>query len=596
MQIANIPGANLVAESLADSSPFDDPVFDVMPMGVCVLDANGAVLRYNRMADQLCGGVLASHGRLRIVRSDGELIPLADTPLGHTIRTGRSAQDVALLIERPDGIPAAALANIEALRNDAGQITGVVVCFQATTPARQSSADRRRNVDWLSAMVNHTPECVKVVDRDGTLVQMNPAGLQMLAANAPEDVEGGCVFELVASEHRASWQEQHLRVCDGEKLSWEFDIINLAGERRHMETHAVPMTMPDGSNGSSGGYVQLAITRDITERKQLEAANREAEQRLRDLLEALPTAVYTTDANGKVSYFNQACVELAGRVPVIGSDEWCVTWRLYWPDGTPMGHEDCPMAVALTENSAIQGAEAIAERPDGTRVPFLAYPAPLRNGAGELIGAVNMLVDITERKVAEDHRQLLLNELNHRVKNTLATVQSIAAQSFRRDASNQGYHWFEGRLIALSKAHDVLSRENWQAADLREVIEQAIAPFRVDGRQRFISEGPAQRLRPKQALALAMALHELCTNAAKYGALSSDSGQVRIVWKLSQSEQTATLQLHWEEAGGPIVSPPLRKGFGSRLLERGLAGELNAEVRLAFPSGGVVCDIEVPLQ
>ena len=100
------------------------------------------------------------------------------------------------------------------------------------------------------------------------------------------------------------------------------------------------------------------------------------------------------------------------------------------------------MAVALTENSAIQGAEAIAERPDGTRVPFLAYPAPLRNGAGELIGAVNMLVDITERKVAEDHRQLLLNELNHRVKNTLATVQSIAAQSFRRDASNQGYHWF----------------------------------------------------------------------------------------------------------------------------------------------------------
>jgi two-component sensor histidine kinase len=103
-------------------------------------------------------------------------------------------------------------------------------------------------------------------------------------------------------------------------------------------------------------------------------------------------------------------------------------------------------------------------------------------------------------------------------------------------------------------------------------------------------------LRPKQALALAMALHELCTNAAKYGALSSDSGQVRIVWKLSQSEQTATLQLHWEEVGGPIVSPPVRKGFGSRLLERGLAGELNAEVRLAFPSGGVVCDIEVPLQ
>jgi len=151
-------------------------------------------------------------------------------------------------------------------------------------------------------------------------------------------------------------------------------------------------------------------------------------------------------------------------------------------------------------------------------------------------------------------------------------------------------------LIALSKAHDVLSRENWQAADLREVIEQAAAPFQVSGRQRFVTEGPAQRLKPKQALALAMALHELCTNAAKYGALTSDTGQVHIGWKHGLREQVAVLQLRWEEVGGPAVSPPVRKGFGSRLLERGLGGELGAEVRLAFATGGVICDIEVPLQ
>ena len=596
MQIANIPGGNLATDSLPNPLPFDDPVLDVLPMGVCMLDANGAVLRYNRLADQLCGGVMASQGRLRIVRSDGELLPLADTPLAHTIRTGRSALDIALLIERPDGVPAAVLANIEALRNDSGQITGAVVCFQASTPARESNADNRRNLDWLSAIVNNTPECVKVVDRDGVLIQMNPAGLQMLEANAPQDVEGGCVFDLVAPEFRTMWKAHHLRVCDGEKLSWEFDIINLAGKRRHMETHAVPMTLPNEGSGSRGGFVQLAITRDITERKQLEAANQEAEQRLRDLLEALPTAVYTTDAKGVVTYFNQACVELAGRVPQVGVDEWNVIWRLCRPDGTPIEPGTCPLAKAIAENRSFQAVEALAQRPDGSSVPFLGYPAPLCNDAGEVIGAVNMMVDITERKLAEDHRQLLLNELNHRVKNTLATVQSIAAQSFRRDSENQSYQWFEGRLIALSKAHDVLSRENWHTADLREVIEQAIAPFRVSSRQRFVTEGPVQRLRPKQALALAMALHELCTNAAKYGALSSDSGQVRIVWKVSQSEQTTTLQLHWEEAGGPIVASPVRKGFGSRLLERGLGGELNAEVRLAFLTGGVVCDIEVPLQ
>jgi PAS domain S-box-containing protein len=577
-------------------SAFDEALLNVLPMAVCTLDVNGALLRYNGLADQLCGGALSGQGRLDISRSDGELLAFADTPLGHTLGTGQPAQDAVLSIRRPDGVAAPVLVNIEALRNGDGHIAGVVICFQSITPVRQSNADRRRNLDWLSAIIENTPECVKVVDRDGSLVQINPAGLRMIEARRATDVEGGCVFDLIAPEHRQFWKAQHLRVCDGEKLSWEFDLISLTGSRRHMETHAVPMTLPAEGQDLNGGFVQLAVTRDITERKRLELANSEAEQRLRDLLDALPTAVYTTDAEGKLSYFNQACIDLAGRVPTIGSDEWCVTWRLYKPDGTPIRHDECPMAVALKENRAIVGAEAMAERPDGTMVPFLAYPAPLRDCSGKLIGAVNMLVDISERKMAENHRQLLLNELNHRVKNTLATVQSIAAQSFRRDTDNENYQWFEGRLIALSKAHDVLSRENWQAADLREVIEQVAAPFQVSGLQRFITDGPAQPLRPKQALSLAMALHELCTNAAKYGALTSEAGHVCISWQVLHRDAGPTLQFQWREVGGPAVMPPLRKGFGSRLLERGLGRELNADVRLSYLTEGVVCDIEVLLQ
>ncbi|MCQ4260106.1 PAS domain-containing protein [Stutzerimonas stutzeri] len=581
-------------ECIEQPVPFDEALINVLPMAVCTLDADGAVLRYNDLADRLCGGGLAEAGRLRILSDDGQLQPLTDTPLAHTLRTGRSGVDVPLAILCPDDTSVSVLANIEALRNEAGQITGAVICFQAHTPTREASADRRRNVEWLSAIVENTPECVKVVDRNGMLVQMNPAGLRMLEASSSEDVEGQEVFALIAPEHQAHWREQHQRVCAGEKLSWEFDIISLTGNRRHMETHAVPMTLPaDGED--HGGFVQLAVTRDITERKRLEIANSEAEQRLRDLLDALPTAVYTADAAGKITYFNPACVDLAGRVPTIGADDWCVTWRLYWPDGKPMSYPECPMAVALAEGRAIQGAEALAERPDGSRVPFLAYPAPLRNIDGDVVGAVNMLVDITERKIAEDHRQLLLNELNHRVKNTLATVQSIAAHSFRRDVENQSYPWFEGRLIALSKAHDVLSRENWQAADLYEVVDQVAAPFQARGQQRFAIQGPTQRLRPKQALALAMALHELCTNASKYGALSTHLGQIRLHWQVLEDEDTPLLQIHWEEVGGPPVEPPTRKGFGSRLLELGLAGELNADVRLAYLKTGLLCDIEVPL-
>lgn len=594
MQNADPRGENSATECIEHPLPFDEALINVLPVAVCTLDADGTVLRYNDLADQLCGGGLGKVGRLRIVGSDGELQSLADTPLAHTLRTGRSGLDVPLSIKGADDLSVSVLANIEALRNDTGQITGAVVCFQASTPERKASADRRRNVEWLSAIVENTPECVKVVDRDGILVQMNPAGLQMLEASSPELVEGRNVIDLIAPEHQQYWREQHKRVCDGEKLNWEFDIISLGGSRRHMETHAVPMTFPaDGED--HGGFVQLAVTRDITERKRLEHAHNEAEQRLRDVLDALPTAVYTANAAGKITYFNPACVDLAGRVPTIGADDWCVTWRLYWPDGTPMDHSECPMAVALAEDRAIPGAEALAERPDGSRVPFLAYPAPLRNESGELIGAVNMLVDITERKIAEDHRQLLINELNHRVKNTLATVQSIASQSFRTDVGSQSYPWFEGRLIALSKAHDVLSRENWQAADLREVVDQAAAPFQCHTHQRFVIEGPSQRLLPKQALALAMALHELCTNASKYGALSNRTGHVELSWQVVQHDNKSHLKMQWEEVGGPQVEPPSRKGFGSRLLERGLAGELNAVVRLAYLRNGMLCDIEVPL-
>ncbi len=127
----------------------------------------------------------------------------------------------------------------------------------------------------------------------------------------------------------------------------------------------------------------------------------------RELLDALPAAIYTTDAAGRITYYNAAAVHLAGRKPKIGSDEWCVTWRLYWPDGTPLPHDECPMAVALKTGRPVRGMEAIAERPDGTLVPFIPYPTPLHDASGNVVGAVNMLVDLTERSHAEQVRQLL---------------------------------------------------------------------------------------------------------------------------------------------------------------------------------------------
>ena len=126
-----------------------------------------------------------------------------------------------------------------------------------------------------------------------------------------------------------------------------------------------------------------------------------------ELLDALPAAVYVTDRKGRITYYNKAAADLWGQRPALGDAEWCGSWKLFWPDGTPLPHAQCPMAIALKEKRAVRGMEAIAERPDGTRVPFIPYPTPLRNAEGEIIGAVNMLVDISERKRSEEIAQRL---------------------------------------------------------------------------------------------------------------------------------------------------------------------------------------------
>lgn len=217
------------------------------------------------------------------------------------------------------------------------------------------------------------------------------------------------------------------------------------------------------------------------------------------------------------------------------------------------------------------------------------YAVRIEDGTERRVGVV--FADITERRRHEERQKMLLHELNHRVKNTLATVQSIAMQSFRnaRD-TEQAQRQFEDRLFALSKVHDILTQESWERAPLAKIVAEVVAPYRRAD-SRFAIEGPNVWLPPHYALALALALHELCTNAVKYGALSNDRGRIGIAWTVA----ARGLLMRWTETGGPLVMPPRRRGFGSRLIERGLKQDLGGEVRMDFAATGVVCTIEAPL-
>ena len=355
---------------------------------------------------------------------------------------------------RADGSYAEVLDRATVIRDGHGRAVRMIGAMLDLTERKQTEKQLRESEARQRAITEATPECIKIVAAGGRLVHMNPAGLGMIEAPDLDAVLGADTFSLIAPEDRDEWRRRHARVIAGESLSWEYDVVGLHGTRRRMETHAVPLTLPDGS------VAQLGVTRDVSERKR-----------------------------------------------------------------------------------------------------------------------------------AEEHQRLLINELNHRVKNTLAIVQGIAQQSFKGDnAAPAARQAFEGRLAALSAAHNVLTDRSWAPVSIVQIVEDAVEPYRGHAGGFDIS-GPPVTIPPKAAVSLALTVHELSTNAVKYGALSSPTGRVSVRW----SAEEGRLRLVWRESGGPKVVPPARRGFGTRMIERGLAAELDGTAAIEFREDGVVCTVEAPL-
>jgi PAS domain S-box-containing protein len=301
-----------------------------------------------------------------------------------------------------------------------------------------------------------------------------------------------------------------------------------------------------------------------------------SEQRLQDLLAAIPAAIYTTDADGKITYFNQAAVELAGRTPTLGSDEWCVTWKLYWPDGTPLPHDQCPMAVALKEGRAIRNAEAIAERPDGSRVPFIPYPTPLRDAQGKVVGAINMLVDVSERKQAETHQRVLLNELNHRVKNNMQMMQSLldsASRQIRTPEAQKILNEASRRVAAMAAAQRVLygttHATRFKSAEFVAAVCKTAQETFPAGVKIVCGESSGE-LSNDDAMPLALILNELLTNAAKHGA----NGRGETVIRAGLIKEADTFVLYVEDDGPGFDLEAVRRQSSGLRLVQGLARQL----------------------
>ncbi len=262
--------------------------------------------------------------------------------------------------------------------------------------------------------------------------------------------------------------------------------------------------------------------------------------------------------------------------------------------GTDTGRAEIEAGFADDRDDSF---EICAKRKDGSAFWASLFINTVRDEAGEVVQHFVSLVDQSRHHAAQDHAQMMIEELNHRVKNTLATVQSIVAQAVRNHSEPSIVREsIESRIGALSRSHDLLSQEKWGSAGLRDLVATALEPFRVvDGpSERFEMEGENVRLSPKASLALGIGLHELATNAVKYGALSNETGSVSITWSMKNKSDERWLCLHWCEKDGPPVVAPSRRGFGSRVIEQGLSHELGGQVTLDYQAEGIVCTIYVP--
>ncbi len=344
--------------------------------------------------------------------------------------------------------------------------------------------------------------------------------------------------------------------------------------------------VPD-TGGTVGGV--LCIVCETTDRVLAERRVTQSESRLRALVNATADVIY------RMSPDWSEMRELDSRGLVADSHVPRSDWM---KDYVPA--EDWPMVEAriakATADVAPYELEHRAFLRDGSLGWMASRAVPIVDAEGKITEWFGTATDVTERHRAEEHLRLVVHELNHRVKNNLAMVQSIASQTFRgAEDLQEAQGRFSERLVALAQANDLLTGERWTGISLHGAIAQAVSPYRRAG-DRFMLGGPDISLSPKTALAITLAMHELSTNAVKYGAWSNEEGHVTVEWsRAGDAAGEPRLHIEWREQGGPPVKAPTRRGFGSRLIERGLSGELNGEVRLIFDPAGLRCTVDAPL-
>lgn len=429
-------------------------------------------------------------------------------------------------------------------------------------------------------VANAAPVLIWVADTENKGIWYNKAWLDFTGRPMEEELGDGWLERVHPDD-----LERCAEICGGsferrEPFRLDFRLRRADGEWRVIHDTAVPRFAEDGE---FMGYIGTCL--DVTEARRSEAALRASEEKHRRIFEQTSDLIFTANLDQVITACNPAAADAIGlpREQAVGRN----IADFVSPEDLELTRK---MLKRKLEHGGTTRYEIRVHNTDGSWRYWEINSGLTFDDAGVPVGLHVVGRDITERKTLERHQRILVAELNHRVKNTLAIVQSLAYQTFRKgEPSRESVAAFEGRLEALAAAHNLLTGRNWEAASVEDIISSALKPF--CGSERCTVAGPEIMLPPETAVGLSLAVHELATNASKYGALSNDTGHVRVGWKSGDGR----LELSWQERDGPPVTPPTSVGFGTRLIRRTLAAEFDGEVELDFAPAGLECRVAGPL-
>ena len=520
------------ARSMGEVAGLDDWRHTVHPDDLAILDAEIA---------QAARGTLQAE--YRIVRPDG---------------TARWVRDTRFPLEEPGRRPRI--------------IAGILRDFTERREAIQNLTGARAEAENRLAELEHlyerSPIGLAVIDADLRLRRINDFIADM-KGRSRGDCLGRPLYDVLPEiEAVAAPLFRQILAGGGAVTGAEFRTERL-GVEAVWAAHFYPIS---GDGVSEIGV----ILEDITE----EQVHQRALARLAAIVYAANDAMFSANLSGMIMNWNPAAQALFQYTPEEATGQ---PFSMLFPES---GSEECETLLREVKQSEGHRLDTELRRKDATMISVSLSIAPVKNGE-ETVAASITIEDITERKHSEERQHLMNRELAHRVKNSLAVIQAMVRHTLRSAASPQAFATaFEGRLHAMSTSHNLLTASQWEGAELGELVREQLAPSIV-GADRLALSGPSIKLPPGLATSLGLVLHELSTNAAKYGALSAPGGKVHVSWSVHGTGRTRELQLDWRESGGPTVVPPREKGFGSTLIE------YSGKVTQTFDPEGLHCTVEM---